>query len=215
VQTYDPDLTGSGVVSGQVSMTGTLNSPIVRGSLQVENGAIADINLPSALSELNGTLTFSQNQVTIEKLTGRTGGGTVSFSGNAQLNGRQVNFDLRANGDSVRLRYPPGVSSTATASLHWSGSSSGSLLSGDITVNKLGVTPGFDFGAYLTRSIQASSLPQTDPVLNNIRLDLHVVTAPDLQMQTSVVRLRTTRYSVMLFIMPSFGGSSTSTGRRA
>jgi translocation and assembly module TamB len=74
--------------------------------------------------------------------------------------------------------------------LHWSGSSSGSLLSGDITVNKLGVTPGFDFGAYLTRSIQASSLPQTDPVLNNIRLDLHVVTAPDLQMQTSVVRLR-------------------------
>jgi translocation and assembly module TamB len=190
VQTYDPDLTGSGVVSGQVSMTGTLNSPIVRGSLQVENGAIADINLPSALSELNGTLTFSQNQVTIEKLTGRTGGGTVSFTGNAQLNGRQVNFDLKANADSVRLRYPPGVSSTATASLRWTGSTSGSLLSGDITVNKLSVTPGFDFGGYLTRSIQASSLPQTDPVLNNIRLDLHVVTAPDLQMQTSVLRLR-------------------------
>jgi len=190
VQTYDPDLTGSGLISGQVTVSGSLNSPVVRGSLQVENVAIADINLPSALSELNGTLTFSQNQVTIDKLTGKTGGGTVSFSGNAQLNGRQVNFDLRANGDSVRLRYPPGVSSTATASLHWSGSSSGSLLSGDITVNKLGVTPGFDFGAYLTRSIQASSLPQTDPVLNNIRLDLHVVTAPDLQMQTSVVRLR-------------------------
>jgi len=190
VQTYDPDLTGSGVVSGQVSITGTLNSPIVRGSLQVENAAIADINLPSALSELNGTLSFSQNQVTIEKLTGKTGGGTVSFTGNAQLNGRQVNFDLKANADSVRLRYPPGVSSTATASLRWTGSSSGSLLSGDITVNKLSVTPGFDFGGYLTRSIQASSLPQTDPVLNNIRLDLHVVTAPDLQMQTSVLRLR-------------------------
>jgi translocation and assembly module TamB len=158
--------------------------------LQVENAAIADINLPSALSELNGTLTFSQNQVTIEKLTGRTGGGTVSFTGHAELNGRQVNFDLKAEADSVRLRYPPGVSSTATASLHWSGNSSGSLLSGDITVNKLGVTPGFDFGAYLARSIQAASLPQTDPVLNNIRLDLHVVTAPDLQMQTSVLRLR-------------------------
>lgn len=190
VQTYDPDLSGSGTLSGQVAVTGTLSAPIVRGTLQVQNAAIADINLPSALSDLNGTLQFSQNQVTIEKLTGRTGGGTVSFAGTAQLNGKQVNFDLTANADAVRLRYPPGVSSTATAALHWNGSSSGSLLSGDITVTRLGVTPGFDFGAYLARAIQQSSLPQTDPVLNNIRLDLHVVTAPDLQMQTSVLRLR-------------------------
>jgi len=158
--------------------------------LQVQNAAIADINLPSALSDINGTLQFSQNQVTIEKLTGRTGGGTVSFAGTAQLNGKQVNFDLTANADSVRLRYPPGVSSTATAALRWSGSSNSSLLSGDITVTRLGVTPGFDFGAYLARAIQQSSLPLTDPVLNDIRLDLHVVTAPDLQMQTSVIRLR-------------------------
>jgi len=190
VQTYDPDLSGSGMLSGEVAVTGTLSAPIVRGSLQVQNAAIADINLPSALSDLNGTLQFSQNQVTIEKLTGRTGGGTVSFAGTAQLNGKQVNFDLTANADSVRLRYPPGVSSTATAALRWSGSSNSSLLSGDITVTRLGVTPGFDFGAYLARAIQQSSLPLTDPVLNDIRLDLHVVTAPDLQMQTSVIRLR-------------------------
>jgi translocation and assembly module TamB len=62
-------------------------------------------------------------------------------------------------------------------------------LSGDITVNKLAITPGFDFGAYLQRSAQASSLPQTNPVLNRIRLDVHVVTAPELQMQTAVMRL--------------------------
>lgn len=190
VQTYNPDLTGSGQISGHAAITGNVSSPVVRGTLQVQNGSLADINLPSALTDLNGSLIFSQNQVTIEKLTGRTGGGTVSFSGSAQLNGAQINFDLRADADSVRLRYPPGVSSTATASLRWNGSSSGSLLSGDVTINKLGVTPGFDFGAYLTRSIQSASLPQTDPVLNNIRLDLHVVTAPDLQMQTSVLRLR-------------------------
>ncbi len=190
LQTYDSDLSGSGTVSGQVSVTGTMSSPVVRGTLQVENGSIYDVNGPSALSELNGTLLFNQNQVTIEKLTGRTGGGTMSFAGHAQLNGKLLSFDLTANADSVRLRYPPGVSSTATAQLRWSGSSAGSLLSGDITVIKLGVTPGFDFGAYLARSTQSAGLPQTDPVLNNIRLDLHLVTTPDLQMQTSVLRLR-------------------------
>src|SRR6185437_8626021 len=136
LQTYDPDLTGSGTVNGDVAVTGTLSAPVVRGTLQIVNAAVADINLPSALSDLNGTLRFSQNQVTIEKLTGRTGGGNVSFAGHAQLDGKLLSFDLTANGDSVRLRYPPGVSSTANASLRWSGSSSASLLSGNITITK-------------------------------------------------------------------------------
>jgi translocation and assembly module TamB len=177
-------------LTGEAKVTGTLDAPLVKGKLQIQNGSISDINLPSALSELNGTFLFTQNQITIESLTARTGGGTTAFTGHAELVGKQVNFDVTASANAVRLRYPPGVSSTANAELHWSGSSSGSLLSGDITVIKLGLTPGFDFAAYLQRTAQVSSLPQTDPVLNRIRLDLHVVTAPDLQMQTSVVRLQ-------------------------
>lgn len=190
IQNYDHDLTTSGTLTGEGRVTGTLDDPLIKGKLQIQNGALSDINLPSALSEINGTLLFSQDQVTIDSLNARTGGGTVGFTGHAELVGKQLNFDLTANADSVRLRYPPGVSSTANAQLHWSGSSTGSLLSGDLTVTKLGFTPGFDFGAYLERTAQVSSLPQTDPVLNNIRLDLHVVTTPELQMQTSVIRLQ-------------------------
>ncbi|HEX6805454.1 MAG TPA: translocation/assembly module TamB domain-containing protein [Terriglobales bacterium] len=190
LRSYDPDLSGSGELDGEARIRGTLSAPLVRGRVQVVNGGIYDVNLPSALSGLNGSFVFSQNQVTIENLTGHTGGGTVAFNGRAQIAGSQINFDVTADAEAVRLRYPPGVSSTANANLRWSGSSAGSLLSGDITVMKIGVTPGFDFGAYLERSIQSASLPQTDPVLNKIRLDLHVVTTPELQMQTSVLRLR-------------------------
>ena len=50
------------------------------------------------------------------------------------------------------------------------------------------MTPGFDFGAYLDRS-QGSALPPTNRLLNRIRLDVHIVTTPELQMQTSSVRL--------------------------
>jgi translocation and assembly module TamB len=190
IQHYDPDFTASGMLSGESQIGGTVDAPQVKGKLQVENGAIADVNLPSALSEINGNFSFSQNQISIENLSARTGGGAVNFSGHAELVGKQINFDLGATANAVRLRYPPGVSSTADANLRWAGSSAGSLLSGDITVTKLGVTPGFDFGAYLERTVQAASLPQTDPLLNKIHLDLHVVTAPELQMQTSVLRLR-------------------------
>lgn len=190
LQTYDPDLTGSGTLTGEATVRGTIDAPQVKGVLHLTNGAVADINLPSALTEMNGTLLFSQNQISIQSLSAHTGGGTVNLTGHAELAGNQINFDLGAVANSVRLRYPPGVSSTADANVRWSGSSAGSLLSGDITVTKMGVTPGFDFGAYLQKTLQSSSLPQTDPVLNKIRLDLHVVTAPELQMQTSVLRLR-------------------------
>ncbi len=189
IQDYDSQFSSSGTMTGEAHVTGTLDSPLVKGRLEIENGVISHVNLPSALSEVNGAFIFSQNQITIGSLTARTGGGTIGFTGHAEV-GKQFNFDLTASANTVRLRYPPGVSSTANAELHWEGSSAGSTLSGDITVIKLGVTPGFDFAAYLQRSAQVSSLPQTDPVLNRIRLDLHLVTAPELQMQTSVIRLQ-------------------------
>ena len=187
---YNPDFASSGTLTAEAQVSGTLDTPQVRGKLQLENAAISDINLPSALSEINGTLVFNQNQITIESLSAKTGGGTVTLAGHAELARRLVNFDLTANAEDVRLRYPAGVSSTASANLRWSGSSIGSLLAGDLTITKLGFTPGFDFGTYLERSAQISSLPQTDPVLNKVRLDLHVVTTPELQMQTSVMRLQ-------------------------
>lgn len=190
LQSYDPDITSSGAITGEGAVSGILDAPLVKGSIQVQNGAISDINLPSALSDINGTLRLNQNQVTIENLNARVGGGTVGFTGRADIAGKLSTFELHATADSVRLRYPPGVSSTANADLSWSGSASGSVLSGDITVNKLGFTPGFDFAAYLERTAQVSSLPQTDPVLNKIRLDIHLATTPELQMQTSVIRLQ-------------------------
>lgn len=190
LQNYDPDITSSGAITGEGVVTGTLDAPLVKGALKVQNGAISDLNLPSALSDINGTLRFNQNQVTIENLNARVGGGTVGFTGHADIAGKLSSFELHATADAVRLRYPPGVSSTANADLSWSGTASGSMLSGDITVNKLGFTPGFDFAAYLERTAQVSSLPQTDPVLNKIRLDIHLATTPELQMQTSVIRLQ-------------------------
>ncbi|PYV78742.1 MAG: hypothetical protein DMG96_06605 [Acidobacteria bacterium] len=187
---YNPDFASSGTLTAEAAVTGTLDAPLMKGKLQLKDAAVSDINLPSALSEINGTLLFNQNRVTIESLSAKTGGGTVRLAGHADVIGRQLNFDLTANATDVRFRYPPGVSSTGTADLGWSGSTAGSVLSGDVTITKLGFTPGFDFGTYLERTAQISALPQTDPVLNKIRLDLHVVTAPELQMQTSVIRLQ-------------------------
>jgi len=189
IQSFNPDFTTSGEVAVDLTVGGTISKPTTQGRLQITNGSIAYSDLPSALSAINGAAVFNQDRLQIETLTARVGGGIVTFGGYATAYNRQINFNLTLETQDVRLRYPPGVSSMANAELRWAGSSAASVLSGDVTVTKLAVTPGFDFGASLARSAQSSALPQTNPLLNRIRLDVHIVTTPELQMQTAVVRL--------------------------
>jgi translocation and assembly module TamB len=138
---------------------------------------------------MNGTLVFTRDRIHIEHLTAHTGGGTLDLKGEATNFNKQLSFNVTAVGKDVRLRYPPGVSSTATAEVHWSGTRSSSLVSGDILVTKLAVTPGFDFGSYLERSRQSAAITSANSPLYNIKLDVGVRTAPELQMKTAVARL--------------------------
>jgi translocation and assembly module TamB len=189
IQSFNPDFTTSGEVGVDLTVGGTVSKPTTQGRLQITNGSIAYSDLPSALNGINGSAVFNQDRLQIETLNAHVGGGMVTFGGYATAYNRQLNFNLTLQTQNVRLRYPPGVSSMANADLHWAGTSTASVLSGDVTVTKLAVTPGFDFGASLARSAQSSSLPQTNPLLNRIRMDVHIVTTPELQMQTAVVRL--------------------------
>jgi len=189
LSSFDSDFTASGLVTMNLTVGGTLADPSPQGNFQVANGALLYAGLPSGLSELNGSLLFTRDRVHIEALTARTGGGTVDLKGDANYVNRQFNFNLTATGKDVRLRYPPGVSSTANTELHWIGSRSASTVSGDISITKIAVTPGFDFSAYLQRSRQFATVTVANSPLNNVKLDIHVQTAPELQMRTAIARL--------------------------
>jgi translocation and assembly module TamB len=184
-----PDLTVSGLTTIHLTLGGMLSEPLPQGSIEVKNGAASYAGLPSGLSEMNGSLSFTRDRAHIDQLTARTGGGTLDLKGDVTNYNRQLNFNVTAVGKEVRLRYPPGVSSTATAELHWVGSRSVSMISGDVLVTKLAVTPGFDFGSYLERSRQSAAITPANSPLYNVKLDVAVRTAPELQMKTAVARL--------------------------
>jgi translocation and assembly module TamB len=189
IQSFNSDFTTAGEVVVDLTVGGTTSKPTTQGRLQVTNGSIAYSDLPSSLSAINGSLVFNQDRLQIEALTAHVGGGIVTFGGYATAYNRQLNFNLTLQTQDVRLRYPQGVSSMANAELRWAGTSAASVLSGDVTITRLAITPGFDFGATLASSAQSSALPQTNSLLNRIRMDVHIVTTPELQMQTAVVRL--------------------------
>ncbi len=189
LSSFDPNDTASGVVSMNLTVGGTLADPLPQGHFQLANSSLTYAGLPSGLTELKGSLLFTRDHAHIDTLTARTGGGTLDVEGDATYINQQLNFNFTAHGKDVRMRYPPGVSSTADAELHWVGSRSASTVSGDISVNKIAVTPGFDFSAYLEHSRQFYSVASANSPLYNVKLDIHVRTAPELQMRTAIARL--------------------------
>jgi len=124
----------------------------------------------------------------IETLKAHTGGGDLDLGGFiAYRNG--FYFDVTGNGNDVRLRYPPGLSASANASLRYTGTAQSSLLSGNITILRFAVDPHFDFVQYLASSKHAVRTGTQNPFLENLRLDVHIVSTPELRVETSLAKV--------------------------
>ena len=189
LQLLNPKILARGNLGVNLTATGNLHQPILQGRLDVQNTFVSHSDFPSGLSNLNGILSFDRNHIQIQNLSGTTGGGVITLTGSADYENANLRLDLGASARDVRLRYPPGVSSTADADLRLTGSTAFAVLSGDIVVTKLAVTPGFDFGAYIEQSSHTVVFTQADSLASRLRLDVHVSTTPELQMQTAIARL--------------------------
>ncbi len=188
LQSLDPDVQSQGATAISVAVRGTAASPQLEGNVRIAGGALSFIDLPNALSDINGELVFNENRLQVQSLSARSGGGRLDLAGYITY-ARGYYFNLTAVGQDIRLRYPPGISSMADASLRFVGSSAGSQLSGEITVTRFGVSPGFDLAAYLARARRGAGLPRAGSALDNLRLEVRLVSTPELQVETSLARL--------------------------
>jgi translocation and assembly module TamB len=187
-QEFDTDILASGSANFTVDAGGTVQRPLLSGRVTLAEASAAFADLPNGLSHINGTMVFAQDRVQVEKLTAQSGGGELNLGGFLAYRGGLF-FDLTATGKEVRLRYPPGVSSTANASLHYSGSAKNSLLSGDISITRFNLSRQFDIGESLGKSNKAPVIATSNPFLENLRLDVHIASAQELSVETSVAKL--------------------------
>jgi translocation and assembly module TamB len=188
LQGFNPNLVANGPATFTVNIIGPSARPQLSGRLELKDASASLLDLPNGLSQITGSLVFAQDRMQIEKLTAHTGGGELDVGGFiAYRNG--IYFDLTAKGSDVRLRYPPGVSSSADATLRYTGSAKSSLLSGDILITRFGMNPHFDFANYLAQSKKTPIISTLNPFLDNMRLDMHITSTPELQVETSLAKL--------------------------
>jgi translocation and assembly module TamB len=177
-----------GVTTLNMTVGGTMAKPAMTGEVNIKDAGVSFIDLPNGLSGINGTLAFNQDRLQIQTLTAKTGGGQLNIGGFIAYR-RGLFFNLTATGDEIRLRYPPGISTSVNADLRYIGTPASSLLSGDVLVTRFGVNPRFDFALYLARSKQPPTAPTLNPWLDNLRLDVHVISTPELRVETSLAKI--------------------------
>ncbi len=188
-ETLDSDLTASGDTTFQVEAHGPLLHPALQGRIDIQNGALSLEDLPNGLSQLHGTLEFTQNRLEVRELTAMSGGGQLSVGGFlAYQHGIYAN--VSATGKQVRIRYPQGVSSLADAKLQLQGSQGNLTLSGDVMITRFATSPDLDLAALAAQanaSVQAIAPP--DAPSNHVRLDVHIASSPQLSFQNAFAKL--------------------------
>ncbi len=186
VHTLDPDVTSYGVSNLDLTVDGPMAQPAISGRIDIEHGGLSMIDLPAGLGDINGSLVFNRDRLEVEHLTARTGGGLVTFGGFITY-GRTIGFNLTANGNEIRFRYA-GISVTADETLRLVGTLQSSTLSGDVTVTRFAQIPSSDLALALAQASPAA-IPVVNSPLNNLHLDVRILSTPELTVQTTLAKL--------------------------
>lgn len=188
-ETLDPDLTASGATTFRVEAHGPLRNPGFTGRIQIDNGSLSLEDLPNGLSQVQGTLEFNQNRLEVRTLTAMTGGGQLTLGGYLAYQ-HGIYADLSVTGQQVRIRYPEGITSLADAKLHLQGTQSSLLLSGDVLITRFNASPDLDLAAIASQAVASvQAVPPPEAPSNHVRLDVHLVSAPQLNFQNAFAKL--------------------------
>jgi translocation and assembly module TamB len=182
------DIRSSGRADVSALIGGTLAQPIVSGQAMLTAGRLRHFSFPHALEDLQGVVTFNASGIRLDDpgyttpLTGRLGGGTVTFGGRVGFAGYALSeFDVTATGREMRLRFPEGMRSVVDATLALQGPAAAPVLSGTVRVNDASWTRGFDASANVfSLGADAAALPSapgtivTPPTIP-LRYDVRII----------------------------------------
>lgn len=134
-----PDVFLSGTAEVAVRVTGTYELPRLNGTASVAGGSLSLLigNERWAITNVKSLVRFTSNQAQIDSMTGMMGGGHVSATGGALLEGFTLSrFLFNVHGDNVTVPYPENFRTTADLDLEIKGTAREQLISGLVNVRR-------------------------------------------------------------------------------
>jgi translocation and assembly module TamB len=134
-----PDFFSSGTAAVAVRVNGTFGDPRMIGTASLENASVSVLlgNERWTVANLKAALRFTANQAQIDSLEGTLGGGRITASGGALLEGFTVSaFRVALHGTNMTVPFPPDFRSTLDADVEIRGSSREQLIGGVVNLRR-------------------------------------------------------------------------------
>jgi translocation and assembly module TamB len=134
-----PDVFMSGTADVAGRVTGSYEQPRLNGNASIAGGSFSALlgNERWTVSNLKGVIRFSSNQAQIDSLSGTMGGGRISATGGALLDGLNVaRFLFNVHGDDLTVTLPENFRSTIDVDLELKGTAREQLVGGVINVRR-------------------------------------------------------------------------------
>ncbi|MBV9300862.1 MAG: translocation/assembly module TamB domain-containing protein [Acidobacteriaceae bacterium] len=185
LQDINRDVYSNGNVTLQAAVHGDFAQPLVNGRIELKNANLNYASAPNGLSNGNGVILLNGTSASIQNLTGESGGGKIVLAGFIGFTGTALNYNVQASATRVRTRYS-GISVVSSATLRLTGNSERSLMAGGVTIQRIAYQSSGDIGSMLTSASTPPSTPETPSgIIAGMRLDIHILTAPDLRVITT------------------------------
>jgi translocation and assembly module TamB len=159
LNSISPNIFLSGTAEAAVRVGGTYEAPRLMGTASLTGASIATLvgTERLTLSNVKGLVRFNQNQASIDSLTATLGGGRVSASGGALLQGFTLaKFHLSVHGDDVSVPYPQGFRTTADADLDINGSTREQIVTGTVNLRRAEYTTDIELADLINSRREAS-----------------------------------------------------------
>jgi translocation and assembly module TamB len=188
LQKFAPSIRSSGRIDVHITSQGKSSEPDMKGELRITNVAFSTDTIPVGIEDLNAQINLSGTRADIAKFSGTAGGGTISAEGFVAY-GRDTNFNLALNAQSVRVRYPAGLRSILSGRVNLNGTPNDSNLTGRVLVDRLSFTQAFDLSNFAGQFSEDSPGGESSNFETNMKLNVAVQSAQDMNLASSKVSL--------------------------
>ncbi len=189
----------AGIATVAVRLTGVNSTARLNGTAELKNSSLAAFvgSERLTLERINGRILFTSNQAQIDQLTGFLGGGKVTASGGALLEGlqlQQFRFDL--TGSDITAPLPPDFVTTGDANIQLTGfrenGEINSLIAGTIRAKRSVYTKDIDLADVVSgrsRDSLSESGDSGSSVLGIPKLDIQIEGRDALTVRNNVADL--------------------------
>ena len=187
----DPALQASGDSTLKVRITGSFARPALYGTVNIQNVNAGYGNLPFRITGLTGDIVLEGDRATVRSLRGGSGGGRVALNGFVTF-GAGPRFNLQAELNQVRVRYPSVFTSLLDGTLRLAGSSERGEISGDLIVRQIFPPQNFNWLVHIAQvgsSMGFSRSAVQSPIAPKIRLNIRVRSSPAVRFDARDLRL--------------------------